>query len=1113
LTDDILSLMTGGKQSFAPAQTSQATAAPDYSGLVSSAEQRYGLPQGLLSRLIFKGERSGATAVSPKGAVGLGQLMPGTARDMGVTDPTDPAQNIDGSARYLAQMLQHYNGDQKLAVAAYNAGPATVDQYGGVPPYKETQGEVARVIGAQPDAGQSTGGADILSLATGGKQSFATAPAPNAQPKQMDANAPQSAAEFVNNANLAYRAAGNNGDAPAEAQVFQPNPDQAKTLRQMDAAGAIDRSPGAIGTAKQPYVMQSADNDTSALGPGVYYVDWKGKLQQAPGKPVGAAEGLGAGAVQGIRDVGTSGVQGKIALQNALVGNAGINLGPNAQLLGMSMMLPDLVEKRLGLQSSQDAVNNALVARDVYDARYGHSGYANVGRIGGNIAASAPIMAAGGEVLDAAAAGSPVANFIAGQAGRGLGGGVPNLLLRGASLATRGAIEGGSAAALTSSASDKPIMQQIGEGAGIGAVMHVGAPAVGKVAESVGNVTSGLLAPLTEAGRNKLVLDHLASLAKGGNTDIVPNSEIPGVTRTLAQSIPGGNPGIAASERAMRSGNTEFGNTLDAINAANNEARKNYLGSFVAPADTIEAAKTAAQANADRRLNDVFSSGGQTNAPAVVQALDDTLASPAGASPQVRTAIQTARRALVTQESGLTAPQQSAFERSVMQSMGSDAAAPSQEAMQANKDRLGAIFDQIGGKTNIQAGDEFKRQLGQVVHDAGQVLPDTEVTPLRNQVQNIVDTIGQDGTISGQSYQALIRKGSPLDRAMSSSNPNIRYYAGQLRDALDSALQASADPADVQALQTARTQYRNMKIAEGAINKAAPGQSVDPGAMLAAVKKATPNYAYTGGGDLGDAASTAVQQAQERNVYDTRPQTLHEVYNTLQGAIDRGADHPALTQAQTAILNEMEKAVPGYTAHLAQSAADQRSIAQQQYLRGLNLTTNDGTPTLNKLNGALSKIAGDPNAPVTPDTVNKLMVLRDDLDMANGSNAGMGRSSDTHQKFATNALNNALGASKVAAIPMSIAGAMLGASHGAEGAGVMGALGAAAGKYAEHVYAGKNALIQQRLRNALLDPEGVRLNTAVPAGRLGQDNKILSLLKGQAVPAVVDTKNRLWGTP
>ena len=83
-------------------------------------------------------------AVSSVGAIGLGQLMPATAKELGV-DPRDPLQNLDGSARYLAAMLHEF-GNPELALAAYNAGPAAVHQYGDIPPYSETRNHVARVL-------------------------------------------------------------------------------------------------------------------------------------------------------------------------------------------------------------------------------------------------------------------------------------------------------------------------------------------------------------------------------------------------------------------------------------------------------------------------------------------------------------------------------------------------------------------------------------------------------------------------------------------------------------------------------------------------------------------------------------------------------------------------------------------------------------------------------------------------------------------------------------------------------------------------------------------------------------------------------------------------------
>jgi soluble lytic murein transglycosylase-like protein len=83
-------------------------------------------------------------AVSPKGAIGLMQLMPSTAQDLGV-DPYDPAQNVDAAARYLRDLLDKYHGGLRHALAAYNAGPAVVDKYNGIPPFRETINYIYRI--------------------------------------------------------------------------------------------------------------------------------------------------------------------------------------------------------------------------------------------------------------------------------------------------------------------------------------------------------------------------------------------------------------------------------------------------------------------------------------------------------------------------------------------------------------------------------------------------------------------------------------------------------------------------------------------------------------------------------------------------------------------------------------------------------------------------------------------------------------------------------------------------------------------------------------------------------------------------------------------------------
>jgi len=115
------------------------------SELVQSAAQKYQVDPKLVSAIAEVESGGNQSAISPVGAIGVMQLMPGTAASLGV-DPYDERQNIEGGAKYLHEMLETFGGDIRKAVAAYNAGPQAVKEYGGVPPYRETQDYVNKVL-------------------------------------------------------------------------------------------------------------------------------------------------------------------------------------------------------------------------------------------------------------------------------------------------------------------------------------------------------------------------------------------------------------------------------------------------------------------------------------------------------------------------------------------------------------------------------------------------------------------------------------------------------------------------------------------------------------------------------------------------------------------------------------------------------------------------------------------------------------------------------------------------------------------------------------------------------------------------------------------------------
>lgn len=207
---------------------------------------------------------------------------------------------------------------------------------------------------------------------------------------------------------------------------------------------------------------------------------------------------------------------------------------------------------------------------------------------------------------------------------------------------------------------------------------------------------------------------------------------------------------------------------------------------------------------------------------------------------------------------GAPAKQREAFTQAVSRTIGEDTPAITQEVMASAKSRIGKMFNDVASMTRINADDELLTGLKRIEDEAAQVVSASEMAPLKTQISNIMGKI-EDGVIDGKTYQALTRKGAPLDRASSSSDPNIRFYAGQIRGTLDDALERSAAPETMEILRTARTQYKNLKTIEDLAEKADASGQISPALLLNKVRQSYGDYAYRGGGELGDLAKIGQQ--------------------------------------------------------------------------------------------------------------------------------------------------------------------------------------------------------------------------------------------------------------
>lgn len=224
-------------------------------------------------------------------------------------------------------------------------------------------------------------------------------------------------------------------------------------------------------------------------------------------------------------------------------------------------------------------------------------------------------------------------------------------------------------------------------------------------------------------------------------------------------------------------------------------------------------------------------------------------------NPMIRFAHSVVEKMPFTGGSGARAARQVAFNRGIAASFGETADHVTPEVIDSAYKRIGGMFDNVANNTpQIGADQQFGTDLANTWHEASQVLTDQEMKPLENQITNITQKfVDGNGSITGAQYKTLTSRGSPLDVASKSPNGSIRHYAGQIRDALDGALERHAPQEAIDDLRTARTQYKALKTVEDLAEKAPTGD-ISPALLLTPVRKSYSNFSRGGGGDLADLA-------------------------------------------------------------------------------------------------------------------------------------------------------------------------------------------------------------------------------------------------------------------
>jgi len=408
-------------------------AASDYDHLYEAAGRKHNVDPGLLRAIAHQESRGNPKAVSPQGAIGLMQIMPATAKGLGV-DPTDPTQAVDGAARLLSEALTRNKESLEDAIKEYHGGP---DRGIWGPKTRRYGSEVMAAYQGAPEKSGGSGGGDFDESLFGGPD----APSGGADVAGFDSSLFDVKPEAAKAAGAPTIMVSKDnkivfGDTGTEVPKGQSD-----VIVTLTKAGRFKEG-APQGSLEMPFVQRTSQDK---FEPGAYYIsapdkDGKSSLQRMPG---GESESsFTAGLGQGVADIG----------------------------LSLGRFLPATEDSALRAQLEAGQMR--------YDAQRKGDPLSGAGRFTGQVLTSAPLVSvAGGALAPMARFLGPAGELLAGTAGRGVQG-LKGVALRGASTAATGASEGAAASALVSSASDEPVGKQMLAGALLGAPTKLAGDAI-----------------------------------------------------------------------------------------------------------------------------------------------------------------------------------------------------------------------------------------------------------------------------------------------------------------------------------------------------------------------------------------------------------------------------------------------------------------------------------------------------------------------------------------------------------------------------------------------------------------------------------------------------------